>query len=211
MIKYHRDPWVKAVRRFENKILKKLCHAYTETEEATVKYYTADAYESAARYFGRKVSRFLSTWEIIPNAKDVIREHAPKGVQEVSPRELKELFGDEGYKVIMKWLKYLKTIADYFGLEDYKIVAGRSTEGVRGACDTINKKIYIMIDTFRDGFEEVFATFTHELVHAKYEDLDQESNTIEFLSKQMSILIKIEIATIERIIPLPKAFPLYLP
>jgi len=208
----YRKPWEEAVRRYEDKIVKKLCHAYQEYEEATANYYSGYLYESAARHFGKRISEFLNRWGIIPSAEDVVIEHAPKGTTEVSSRELKAIFGDEGYKVIMRWLKYLKNIADYFGLTEYKVVAGRSSsKGVRGACNSLKKIIYIMVDTFRYGFEEVLAVFAHELVHAKYELLDQESNTAEFLKKQLDIMLKIQIGTIERRIPLPRDFPFRLP
>ena len=204
-------PWREAVERFERKILKKLCLAFTETVDARVAYYTADRYTSAVKYFGDDISVFLRDAGIIPDADEVVRQHAPKTVEEVPPRAIKAMYGEEGYRVIMKWLRYLQTIADHLGLHDYKVLVGRASPGVTGACDTVSKKIYIMIDTFRGGFGEVLETFTHELVHALYPDFDEESNTLGFVNKQVSILIKIQIGTLDRTIPLPREFVAYLP
>jgi hypothetical protein len=206
----YRNPWVEAVRRLEGKIIKKLCHCYFESEESRVRYYSADTYAAAARFIGRKISSLLKEWEIIPTAEQVVIMLAPKDVVEVPPRKIKERYGEEGYKVIIKWIKFMQNIVSYLGL-DYRVVVGDTGSGALGACDATERKIYIMLDRFRDGFEAVMETFTHELVHAKYEMLDQESNTIEFVNKQVEILIKIQRGIIEREIPLPRDFQFELP
>jgi len=70
--------------------------------------------------------------------------------------------------------------------------------------------MYITTHVIEKGFEKVYETFTHELVHALY-NIDQENDEFEFIDKLTSILMNIEIATLDKKLPVPREFPIECP
>ena len=204
-----RAVWEQLVREYEQKIGKKLCHCPSVAIIPRVEWDSRGQYTAAGLYFTREISSMLCGAKIIPHADDVIEMFMTTNVIIIREEDLG--YSKEQTEIISKWMEYFRRIYNALteGKGEYKIVIGRVPEegGVpEGLTDHIGKRIYLMDYIFSYGFEKVFEVFTHELTHALNPDLEQDGNEIEFLRRQVEILVKIQKLTLEKLIKPPKGF-----